>query len=91
MHLFPCRRERRLRMIPLLDRARRLLARSPTGGPTCLVCGNLIREDDRRVRVHAQTYAHHRCATYRMRQNRMGSERLGHIRRWPRRPYSDSG
>jgi len=73
-------------MTPLVDRVRRLLTQSRAGVPTCLVCGDVIRDSDRRVRVRGETYVHRRCATYRMRQTRAGSDRLGHPPHWPRRP-----
>lgn len=54
--------------MPALESLRRRLSVPATGAPLrCVSCGHPIHRDEQRVRLHAGTLAHTRCATYQLR------------------------
>jgi len=65
-------------MPAMIDQVRRLLAHHEMAPRSCLVCHGPIRADEQQMRVHGEAYVHSRCATYRMRQLRDHSARLGY-------------
>lgn len=54
--------------MPALASIRRRLSLPVDPGPLrCVACGRPIHHDEQRVRLHAGTLAHTRCATYQLR------------------------
>ena len=48
------------------------------GGPVCPLCQKDLREGEERLRLRGATFVHRRCATYRLRNRRGSSSRLGY-------------
>ena len=52
--------------------------RAPVRGRTvCVVCHEVVSENEQHVRLRGSGYVHRRCATYAMRRRPVGPARLG--------------
>lgn len=65
-------------MLPLLTRALGRGRTAPHVVDRCPGCGRPVMENQERVRLRADSYAHSRCATYNVRRlNALGRDRAG--------------